>query len=387
MDKFKKQINESFFNPVLHFLPVIVFMLVDDFMGLQNAWVISMSVSVLLAVYVYFVYRRILEWFLFSTAIYITVALLATVFQLAKLTSEFSFVRVEFILLVVFGLSLMFRTQISSFINNRNKKMLSMINNLNEMFRMIWIMAIIIFLYTHIYSIVVFLKVPNLQNSLDFIYALYVSVLLFVLFYEIIRVTIVRVRLLREEWWPIVNDQGKTIGSIQHQTSLNSQRKYMHPIIRVMLIDNNRVYLQKRSDNNLVFPGMWDTAISNHIKVSETLDQCIQRTANERYGLKSIKPLFLSNYIHETDFEYHYAFLFVTCCADVIQFDKSSIDHAKWWTVSQIEENLTSGIFTENFKNEFELLKRSGLLESVQCECECSLKDMFSRGFKKMYHN
>ena len=387
MKNLKKQINESFFNPVLHFLPVIVFMIVDDLLGLHTAWLASLPVTFLLAVYVFFVYRRILEWFLFSTAIYLTVALLATVLPDNPSAPDFRPVRVEFILLLVFAFSLFFRTKISSFINSRNKKMLSMVNNLNEMFRMIWVLAIIIFLFTHIYSILLILKVPNLPNILNFIYAVYVSVLLFVLFYQMIRVTIVRVRLLKEEWWPIVNEQGKTIGSIQHQTSLNSHIKYMHPIIRVMLIDNNRVYLQKRSQADLVFPGMWDTAISNHIKVSETLEQCIHRTAEERFRLKTIKPLFLSNYVHETDFEYHYAFLFVACYTDLQDYNKSLIDHAKWWTVNQIEENLDAGIFTDNFKTEFDLLKRSGLLESVQCECECSLKDLVSKGSKKINQN
>jgi isopentenyldiphosphate isomerase len=154
-----------------------------------------------------------------------------------------------------------------------------------------------------------------------------------------------------------------------------------------MLIDNNRVYLQKRSEKDLVFPGLWDTAISNHIKVSETLEQCIQRTAEERYRLKTIKPLFLSNYVHETDFEYHYAFLFVACYTDLQDYNKSLIDHAKWWTVNQIEENLDAGIFTDNFKTEFDLLKRSGLLESVQCECECSLKDLVLKSSKKINQN
>lgn len=66
------------------------------------------------------------------------------------------------------------------------------------------------------------------------------------------------------------------------------------------------------------------------------------------------------------------------------EFNKKYIDHAKWWTAKQIEENLESGIFTENFKTEFDLLKRSGLLESVQCECECTLKDVISDSIKKI---
>jgi hypothetical protein len=51
------------------------------------------------------------------------------------------------------------------------------------------------------------------------------------------------------------------------------------------------------------------------------------------------------------------------------------IDQTKWWTQQQIEDNLDAGIFTENFKIEYDLLKRSGLLETGKCECSCKLKD------------
>ncbi len=121
---------------------------------------------------------------------------------------------------------------------------------------------------------------------------------------------IIRAKLLREEWWPIVNENGKIIGSIQHLTSLNDEKKYMHPIVRVMLIDKGLVFLQKRAANNLVFGGLWDTAVSNHLIVGETLEQCIERTANERYGLEKFRYMHLSNYVHETTNEHHYAFLF-----------------------------------------------------------------------------
>ena len=79
--------------------------------------------------------------------------------------------------------------------------------------------------------------------------------------------------------------------------------------------------------------------------------------------------------MHETDFEYHYAFLFVACKLPELEHNKDYIDHAKWWTVQQIEDNLSTDIFTENFLSEFELVKRSGLHDTGRCDCECRLKE------------
>ncbi len=250
-----------------------------------------------------------------------------------------------------------------------------MVNNLNEMFRMLWMLGAVIFIYIHAYLLAASLQVSNLEYTLKFIHDAYLVLFLFVVFYELIRVTLIRVKLLREEWWPILNEKGKMIGSIHNKTSLSDPTKYIHPIIRVMLIEDNRIFLQKRCQQDLVYPGYWDTALSNHVKVNETVEQCISRTANERYGIKDLKPIFLSNYMHETDFEYHYAFLFVACKLPELEHNKDYIDHAKWWTVQQIEDNLSTDIFTENFLSEFELVKRSGLLDTGRCDCECRLKE------------
>lgn len=374
MKRLRKQINESFFNPVLHFLPLITFMMVEDFMGLFNAWLVAIPLNILLFVYVFFTYRKILEWFLFSTGIFLSIATIATILPIQSFPIEVKHVAVDCVLLAVFSISLAFRKKIESFVNIRNSKMLSMVNNLNELFRMMWIVGVLIFVYVHLYTILVIFKIFNLDNVLDFIHSVYLLGFFFIICYEIVRVTLIRVRLLREEWWPIVNEQGKMIGSIHHTASIQDDKKYMHPIVRVMLIDGNRVFLQKRSDNDLVFPGMWDTAVSNHIRMSEKIDQCVQRTANERYGLTDLKPIFLSNYVIESASEFHYAFLFVACKLPELEYNPQYIDHAKWWTLAQIEANIESGIFTDNFLTEIELVKRSGLLESGICECECRLK-------------
>jgi len=380
MKRLRKQINETFFNPVIHFLPLIVFMVVNDFWDLKTAWLATLPVIVILFLYIYFFYRKIVQWFVFSVFVVFVVGSVISFLPVEKLPSRLGDVALESVVLIFFIISLIFRKSVETMLNQRKSKLPPMVNNLNEMFRMLWMLGAVIFIYIHAYLIAASLQVSNLDYTLKFIHDAYLVLFLFVVFYELIRVTLIRVKLFREEWWPILNEKGKMIGSIHNKTSLSDPTKYIHPIIRVMLIENNRIFLQKRSQQDLVYPGYWDTALSNHVKVNETVEQCISRTANERYGIKELKPIFLSNYMHETDVEYHYAFLFVACKLPDLEHNKEYIDHAKWWTVQQIEDNLTTDIFTDNFLSEFELVKRSGLLESGKCECDCRLKEAVLNG-------
>ncbi|MDD3080464.1 MAG: NUDIX domain-containing protein [Paludibacter sp.] len=375
MKRLRKQIQESFFNPILHFLPLIVFLVVDDFWGTKIAWLSSLPVATILFIYIFCAYRKIFEWFSISTGIYFFVALSVSFLPVEKLPVHIRDVAFEYLLLIVFVVSLVFRKKIEAIVYKRNLKQISMSNNLNEMFRMIWILGGVIFVYVHVYTFLIIFDIPHLEVSLHFLHSSYLLVLLFVVIYELVRVTVVRVRLLKEEWWPIVNDQGKMIGSIQQMVSLTDPKKFMHPIIRIVLIDGNRIYLQKKEQNSAVYPGMWDAAISNHVRMNETIEKCINRTAYELYGLQHLKPLFLSNYVHETEQEFHYAFLFVVCNLPELKPNPKYIEHAKWWTLKQIEDNADERIFTENLLIEIDLIKRSGLLESEHCECDCKLKN------------
>jgi isopentenyldiphosphate isomerase len=378
MKRLKQQIHESFFNPVLHFLPLLVFMVVDDFWGLGAAWGISLAVCLILFLYIYFGYRKIAQWFLFSTIIYGLVALISTLIPTDTFSTRFTTIVTEIVVVVVFIISLILRPQIESFIQKQNKKMLPMVNNMNELFRMIWILGVLILIYVHVFLYFNYINPTTNESVFSFIHTSYLLILFFILFFELIRVTLVRIRLLREEWWPIVNEQGKMIGSIQYQASLAEEKKYMHPVVRLMLIDNNRIYLNKRKTDDMSSPGMWDTTICSHVRVTEKIENCIERVGEEQLRIKQLKPLFLSNYIHETEFESQYVFLFVACRHSELSADSSSIDSAKWWTLQQIEDNIDSNIFTDSFKSELDILKRSGLLESNNCDCNCKLKEMVS---------
>ena len=86
--------------------------------------------------------------------------------------------------------------------------------------------------------------------------------------------------------------------------------------------------------------------------------------------------MYLSNYSVEGKNEKQYAFLFVSCLQTEYRLSPSTLEQTKWWTQRQIEDNLNDGIFSENFKMEYDLLQRSGLLETGKCECNCRMRDV-----------
>jgi isopentenyldiphosphate isomerase len=375
MQTLRKQIKESFFNPVLHLLPLLIFLAVDDFYGMSMGWKISFPIALVLLIYVYFVYNRIFTWHLIFTALFVAIGILAgleTLLPFRLVNNELIY---EVVVLSSMFIFLVFRKQIQKRITAIISNVIPMSNNFNELYRVIWALFSVLVFYVSAY-LVIDATIQNDLLYLEILQNLYLCVLLFLSGYEILRVQIVRYKLIKEEWWPIVSNQGKIVGSIQQMTSLNDEKKYLHPVVQVLLIDKSMVLLKKRQMDDPESPGMWDTSISSHVKMGENIEKCVERSAEKKYALNNFRFMYLSNYTVEGKNEKQYAFLFVSCLQAEYKLNPSTQEQTKWWTQRQIEDNLKDGIFTENFKIEFDLLLRSGLLESGKCECNCRMRDV-----------
>jgi len=375
MQTLRKQIKESFFNPVLHLLPLLVFLVVDDFYGMSMGWKISLPIALGLLIYVYFVYNRIFTWHLIFTGLFLFVGVIAGLETLMPFHLVKSALIYEVVVLVSLLVLLVFRKQIQKGISGIISYLIPMTNNFNELYKVIWVLFAVLLLYVSAF-VFVGTTIKNNTPYLQFLQFLFLGILVFFSLYEILRVQIIRSKLIKEEWWPIVSNQGKIIGSIQHFTSLNDEKKYMHPVVHVLLIDRGMVLLKKRPSNDPESPDMWDSSISNHVKMGETIEKSVERSAEERYGLNNFRFMYLSNYSVESKNEKQYAFLFVSCLQTEYKLKPVTLEQTKWWTQRQIEDNLQDGIFSENFKLEYELLVRSGLLESGKCECNCRMRDV-----------
>ncbi|MEI6596172.1 MAG: hypothetical protein WCO28_11465 [Bacteroidota bacterium] len=385
MDKLRKHIKESFFNPILHFLPLLLFLVLDDYYGILLAWEVSFPFALLLLIYIYFVFNGIFTWHLIGTLIFVLASLIVAVETFIPVSFISHQIVYETVVLSFFIVFILFRKRIQKLVYKVMSNLIPMTNNFEELYRVIWSFALVFLIYITGFLIVQVLG-QNVETYHELLQSLSVAVLFFLSVYEILRVQIIRSKLIREEWLPIVNNLGKIVGSIQLHTSMNDEKKYQHPVIRILFVDKGMILLNKKQDENNLSADVWDSTISNHVVMEETIEQCVDRTVKQKLDIDNFKYMHLSTYTVECKKEIQHAFLFVSCMQSEYKVTELFIEQAKWWTQSQIEENLESGIFTDNFKIEYDLLKRGGLLETGKCECNCRLKQVIynqSNGTKK----
>lgn len=108
---------------------------------------------------------------------------------------------------------------------------------------------------------------------------------------------------MKEEWFPLVNEMGETIGKATRK-ECHSGSKQLHPVIHLHIFnDAGELYLQKRSMTKDIQPGKWDTAVGGHIDYGETVEEALRREVREELGITAFTPQFITRYVFESAIE------------------------------------------------------------------------------------
>lgn len=166
-------------------------------------------------------------------------------------------------------------------------------------------------------------------------------------------------RTAASEWFPIVETTGMVVGRSSREYC-HGGAKPLHPVVHLHVIDRfSRVYLQKRSMKKDIQPGKWDTAVGGHVSYGETILEALYRETSEELGLLAFNPIALTTYEFESDVERELVSVFAAVGSFELHPDLDEVDEGRWWSVSEIDDNMGKGLFTPNFESEFAQIRSS----------------------------
>ncbi|MBK5721132.1 hypothetical protein JGH11_09655 [Dysgonomonas sp. Marseille-P4677] len=364
-----KGIRKHVSNPVLGLLPFIVFV-VFRMVGIPEGYALiaGFSFAILGEILTRIYYKtRLFSITFYISAISIGVTFVIWFFTYKYIRKPYTYVVLcEVLIITLFMILRLSRTYIvAHFFRQKNPIQKVLMNEFYESAALIQYG-----LTLHVFGILLYRQFTiddALANALDAIVFPIIPVLIILLVggYKIYKISNLASRLRQEEWLPIVTEKGEVTGKIAKNVSFNMKNKFLHPVVRVALISDSKVYLQERSLDDILSPGKLDYPFEKYMLFNHEINLAARNSISHMIGNEvdfSIK--FLLKYVFENEDTKRLIFLFIANVDDEDKIRREGKMRGKFWTVKQLEEGFADEIFGECFELEFEYLKNMVLVPS-----------------------
>jgi isopentenyldiphosphate isomerase/intracellular septation protein A len=355
-------------NFTIGFIPLLIFIVADEFFGLTAGLITAISYGILQAVFTYFKEKRIDKFVLFDTTLILLLGLISLILH----NDVFFKIKpglIELILVILLGVTAFSSNPILIRMTGRYLKGIEF--SADQMSIMQKMMRRMFYLFSG-HTILIFYAAFYLsKESWAFISGglFYILMgLIFVMEYAKSRWTKIKFQKSNrnEEWFDIVKPDGQITGRAP-RSAVHGNPDLLHPVVHVHIINaQGQIFLQKRSKHKEIQPGKWDTAIGGHIKSGESVEQALRRESEEEQGISmaNFHPLF--RYVMKNEIESELVHGFLLQEEGPFYPNPVEIEEARFWTRKEIDQNLGKDVFTPNFEKEYQLLKKIVFKEEEQ---------------------
>lgn len=158
------------------------------------------------------------------------------------------------------------------------------------------------------------------------------------------------------EMLPVVDNCGVVTGRCSRATA--HEKCLLHPVVRLNIINRKgNIYLQKRSQNKDLYPGLWDSAAAGHVGYGEHLCEAIMRESAEELGLTDFNPLLMDTYLYDNQKEKELVAEYAAVGNFKLDPHNAEVECGAWWTPKDIDESIGKGVFTATFEYDWKQYK------------------------------
>lgn len=349
----KKLLN----NPALGLLPFLTLSIMAGSLDMRIALLISLSVSVI----AFFIVPKPSRLIFDLSIVTFIISLILSYIIVPRLDRFSALIVIEILFVFSLIITRLSRRNIIKRLAKKNKPHIK--NYLTESFRVAFLAQY--GLSIHLLIVLAYFIFTSPKQPL-------VDMLTIKVFIELILITIIilefiRLRMMddkfeKEEWIPVVNEKGYVTGKIAKSVTKDMKNKFMHPVIRVAIIYNKKIFLTERSNSLILDPGKLDYPFEKYIKFNNNPGNAADELIRNEYKIDNLPHRFLLKYVFENDTTKRLIFLYVMDIRDEELFNKLNLGEGKLWTESQIDDNISNGIFCECFEMEYEYLKNTVLM-------------------------
>ena len=150
----------------------------------------------------------------------------------------------------------------------------------------------------------------------------------------------------------LVDEHGRVVGRAL-RSACHSDPALIHRSVHVLVFNGEGLlYLQRRAAAKDIQPGKWDTSVGGHVDPGESGEQAARREMQEELGIEADLS-FLHEYVWRSEAETERVRTYEAVHDGPIRLHPDEIEDGRFWTMSEIQASLGTGLFTPNFEEEF----------------------------------
>lgn len=360
----------NFRNPAMGIIPIPCFLLMLEVLPYSTSVVLFFAICLVLGLISAVAYKPVPPFMILTVVIIVFVhVILYTFTPIGEIDIVFHGIILEIIYVLYITIITGFRSGLESLITKRwpkqTEKNVRIMRTLEE-FYMVSHMLLNFMLF-HLMFVLIYTILPEKYHSYDYDHFVYIYSCFIVVFgviiYEYIRLLMLKDNIKKEKWLPIVNEQGAVIGKVAQMISFTSGNRYLHPVIRVVLIHKGLLFLKERPKYYQSDPGKIDHPFEEYTQYREDLQKTVDDVIERQGGVKNLKTKFAFKYIFKNADTHRLIYLYTAIVSDekVIQ-EIQKKGGGKPWISKQIEDNLGKGVFSDFFEKEYEILRDAILI-------------------------
>ncbi len=347
-------------NLSIGFLPLLVFILADEFFGLTVGLIAAIVFGVGEATRVYLREKRLDRFILFDTGLIVLLGGVSLVFH-DDLFIKLKPGLIELILSILLAVGGFTGSNLLLKMTGRYIKGMEFSpEQIGRMRAMMRRMFFVIVIHT---ALIFYSAFYMSTEAWGFISGgLFYILLGLLLAVEFVRAKIQAHRLKRQwagqEWFDLVTPEGRIVGKAPRSV-VHGNPELLHPVVHVHIVNSKgELYLQKRSPEKDLYPDRWDVAVGGHVRSGESIEQALIRESHEELGIEDgrYRPLF--RYVMRNQYESELIHAFLLIDEGPFSLNPEEISEGRFWKLPELEANLGKEVFTPNFEQEFLLLKQ-----------------------------
>lgn len=157
---------------------------------------------------------------------------------------------------------------------------------------------------------------------------------------------------------PIVTKKGNVIGKAIASEAVNRKNEYINPVIRITVASHGMLFLWPRPQCTVLEKGKTDILMESYLLYGETLEQGAERILKQTLPTAPLENLHFNFMYHfENEVTNRLIYFFTLDLDDDSILCNKEFKGGKLWTFQQIEHNLHRNFFSSCFEYEYEHTK------------------------------